>query len=339
MYSFNKLPHYNDNRELVGLQILKFICSIFVVQIHTYSIMGKFLLPLCRIAVPIFFIISGYFMVSNKGTISSGKLIKIAIKIIKITIIAYSSYILFDILIRLLINSNLEPYSRASYWMYEFLFRTPVGGHLWYLTSYLQTLLFMYVLMRIKKFHLLFLIIPMGIIINLLIGCYSFIFFEESNPLSLSRNALTIAIPCVAIGVIIRIYEDYLPSQKIIFISLIASIIILYIEHIMIRHYIGDIIIMTLPVAILTFVLFLRSNFVWNKCKYIGLLGKRHSMNIYLWHPMIATIYSYFPIYRHINPGIQTIIVAIITLGISIIASQISLPNKCVKFVRNIISN
>ncbi len=338
MHSFNKLPSYNGDKELAGLQILKFICAIMVVQIHTYSVIGKYILPLCRIAVPVFFVISGYFMVSNNGIISSKKVIGIFVKIFKIAVFATISYISFDVLIKLLSNHSLDNYIKPSYWLYEFLFGTSARGHLWYLTSYLQTLLVIYTLLRIKKFSLLFLIVPIGITINLLIGSYGFIIFDNDNSLLLSRNTLTIAIPCVMTGIFIRIYESYCPSQKIIFIGLISSVIMLYIEHVAIKHSAGDIIIMTMPVAVLTFILFLRFN---PRSRYLVVIeswGKKHSLDIYLWHPMIATIYWYFRAHLGLHPGVDTVAISFITLSISILLSPVTLPNKCIKYIRETIS-
>lgn len=50
--------------------ILKFIMSVFVVATHT-GLMGGYLLPLVRLAVPVFFVLSGYFFFSRVNALDS----------------------------------------------------------------------------------------------------------------------------------------------------------------------------------------------------------------------------------------------------------------------------
>lgn len=335
MYSFNRLPYYKNDKELAGLHILKFICAIMIVQIHSYSVIGKYLIPLCRIAVPIFFIISGYFIVSCDGTIYSKKIINSSIKIFKISLFAILSYICYDVLTRLVFNENFECYHTASYWINEILFGTSARAHLWYLTSYLQTLLAIIFFIKAKIFPITIIAIPIGITLNLLIGSYGFLMFEENNSLLFSRNAITIAIPSVMIGMFIRIHEHRIPSQQFTFIFLIISIVALYFEHVFVEHRTGDIIIMTLPVAIMTFITFMRFNISDKFITKIVEWGKEYSLDIYLWHPMVAAIYGRIQNYMGFYPGVNTLVIALITLGISIHFKPTTWPSKCYKHFRS----
>lgn len=45
-----------------SIDILKFICAILVVFLHTDCVYHDYILPLTRCAVPCFFMISGYFI-------------------------------------------------------------------------------------------------------------------------------------------------------------------------------------------------------------------------------------------------------------------------------------
>ena len=69
----NPHVHYKGQTELYGLQILKFLCALFVVQIHTPSGLRDLLVPVIRIAVPVFFMISGYFLPDSTGVIRKYK--------------------------------------------------------------------------------------------------------------------------------------------------------------------------------------------------------------------------------------------------------------------------
>lgn len=339
MYSFNRIPYYNNKSELMGLQVLKFICALLVVQLHIYSILQYSLEPITHVAVPIFFMISGYFMVSSNGTLSSQKIVRIAAKILKITVIAAVAYILFDIAVGAIFNDKLQAaiweYTDPDYWTYGIIFGSIGAIHLWYLTAYLQALMFIYLLLKIKWLPLpaiLFLMIPVGIIINLLIGSYSFMFFDNSFPLVIHRNSLTIGIPCVALGIALRMYEQHFPSQKKIFICLIASIIALCLEHFLFEHNSGAILMLTLPVAVLTFVFFLRLNLSSKPFQILGLWGKQHSLNIYLWHLMVAPAWKFCQELLQLNPGFNAFIVMLLTLVLSITLDPIGLIQKRLRF-------
>lgn len=54
------------NNRQYNIDILRLICALLVVCIHctNYSL-REYILPITRIAVPIFFIISGYFLYSD----------------------------------------------------------------------------------------------------------------------------------------------------------------------------------------------------------------------------------------------------------------------------------
>ncbi|MCM1369411.1 MAG: acyltransferase family protein [Candidatus Amulumruptor caecigallinarius] len=337
MHSFNKTPYYNNNRELPGLQFLKFICAILVVQLHSYSFLWSGLVPICRIAVPVFFFISGYFMVSAEGTISEKKIISTAKKILRITIIANLAYIAYDFLMYLKFHEELNDYSNPDYWICIFVYGYSGMHHLWYLTAYLQILLLIYILLKLNIFKIFLPLMPFCILLNLLQGSYSYILFDSGSPfINLEMDAVTLGIPCVAIGILLRIYEHLFPSQKVILGCLIVAIPLLYLEHVINHDYTGDLLIMTIPVAILTFIYFLRYNPVSWLPKLIATLGKHQSLNIYLWHMMMAGIYVYIEYHLGIDHSVESFAVILLTVAVSIIFNPISLPERCLKLVRKI---
>lgn len=336
MYSFDRLPLYKGDREIPGLQILKFICAIMVVQIHSYSIVKGAVMPLCRIAVPVFFMISGYFLVRNDGMIISKKLLDVFVKVLKIAVFAAVAYIAFDMLCRLVFNSDFDTYKKPSYWLKELLSGSAAKFHLWYLTAYLQALFALYVMVRVKHMPLV-LIVLAGIALNLVIGCYGFLFFESDNNLHLSRNSVTVALPCIALGVLLRLYESSLPSQKYVFSSLFVSVAMLYAEYYFIEHRAGDIVIMTIPVAVLAFVLFLRFNPQGNAFAIIGSWGKRYSLDIYLWHPMVMTVYSVFKHHIPFPSHIDSVIIALITFALCVLFKPSAIPGRCHKYFKNVV--
>lgn len=336
MYSFDRLPLYKGDREIPGLQILKFICALMVVQIHTYSVIGTFVMPLCRIAVPVFFMISGYFLVRKDGVISSTKLLDVFVKVFKIAVFAAVVYIAFDMLCRLVLNKDFDIYKSPYYWLYELVSGSAAKYHLWYLTAFLQALLALYVMVRMKRMPLV-LIVVTGIALNLLIGCYGFIIFDSDNKPFLSRNSITVALPCIAMGVLIRLYESSLPSKKYILASLLVSVLMLYAECYFIEHRAGDIVVMTIPVAVLTFIMFLRFNPQGNAFALIGSWGKRYSLDIYLWHQMVMTFYYFFQRHVPVPSHIDTLLIALITFALCVLFKPSAMLDKCHKYLRNVV--
>ncbi len=152
-----------------------------VVQIHTASAFGNVIKPLCRIAVPVFFIISGYFMVDNNGAVTESRLRAIFAKMLRITIFTMLVYISYNMLLSLMAHGCLDTdyYARLKFWLKELLFGGMVCFHLWYLTAYLQLLVIFYVALRIRRFPMLFILIPIGVLLNLFLGRY---FYDLSKP-------------------------------------------------------------------------------------------------------------------------------------------------------------
>ncbi len=180
---------------------------------------------------------------------------------------------------------------------------------------------------------MLFILIPIGVLLNLFLGRYVFMISDANIDLYFSRNVLTIAIPSVLIGMLIRSYEHKLPSPKKIITALIVVAILLYAEQLILHFWFpykaGDIIIFTLPVAILTFITFLRLNNITGKTMYkISRLGKRYTLDIYLWHPLIASIFVYIRSHAGIYSGMDALFVFVATLMVSIIVKPMSLLSR-----------
>ncbi|MBQ6686626.1 MAG: acyltransferase family protein, partial [Firmicutes bacterium] len=67
-----------QNRRYASIDAARFFCALLVVAIHvrpleTYTELGNFLLDkgLCRIAVPFFFLVSGFFWARKPMTVKS----------------------------------------------------------------------------------------------------------------------------------------------------------------------------------------------------------------------------------------------------------------------------
>ena len=326
---FRNQLKYSGGSELKGLQIIKLICAFLVVQSHIRFGAHEILLPICRVGVPIFLMISGYFLLDGEGYISMNKISKSFFKILKIYIFASCVYFVYQILFIILKGQSLsEFYCNIAYWLRYFFVGDSTSIHLWYLVSILQVYLLILLLLplynRIKSFKILYLIISIGLLFNFLFGKYNFLIDFLPNNLLLSRNVFTIGLPCVFIGTFIRCYENRLPSTRIVLSFLVLFITLLYIENDFLENktesLLGDLNFFTLPCAICIMILSLRINYDNKLSNLLASYGKKYSLDIYIWHLLV-----YGPIIFLVKqldmPSISLIVVILVIILTLIISS------------------
>ena len=126
------------NRTIDSLYILKALAMIFVLLIH-FKLAGKqYIEPIYRTGVPIFFIISGYFLYSSSKAKLKQKNYKSIKKIILLIIFFQTIYAVFNIHI----NISQYEFNNFSFWMRLIVYGDNISGHLWFLNSYLWALVF-----------------------------------------------------------------------------------------------------------------------------------------------------------------------------------------------------
>jgi len=199
------------------IYILKGICAILVVLIHTDFLSKQLWTPIYRTAVPIFYMISGYYLLSKEYSINQDTIKKQLKKIIKYTITASFVYILFNIGFNIFkhIHENTQfnllnillPHTKNIFeTTLRYLLSNPYSEHLWYLTAYIGCLICLLYIVKFKLYNLLLYLVPIGLLVGLSIGKYSF--WEIHIPAYLYRNVFTTALPFVLIGLYIRKYQE-----------------------------------------------------------------------------------------------------------------------------------
>lgn len=286
-------------KEYTLINVLKFFCAILVIAIH--SIYGKtnseyFLKTTARIAVPIFFIISGYFIYNKVEKREFKRLNKYALHIFKLYIIwsivylifAYDEFFVYDN-----ITKNL------LYITKNFLF---IGTyyHLWYLISYfvaIYIVYFMYNKLGIKFSLIISLILYLGSLLadsyyGLLPPCklmamvdiYIYLFGEMGN------SFIWILI-FIFLGMAIKKYN--LNTKMIHYKMILTIVFCLFITENYILRYIGisrdnnmSIFLLLLAPIIVMYILTLEEKFKISFNKY-NKFFKDSSLYIYLVHPLI----------------------------------------------------
>ncbi len=289
-----------------GLDFLKAISTFMVVCIHAPfpGIVGTIIIPLTRMAVPLFFMITGYYYSSTK---ERNHVNKQFYKILQLFIGANLLYFLWKLVIICFKNSSItieltKMFSVKSILKFILLNESPFGAHLWYLGAILYVLLI--VLLFEKKWNRekLYPIVPFLLVADLVFGKYSLLLFGQTIPYILVRNFLCVGLPYFLIGdwlythsITIRPGKARMYICVFTFTTLIERTLLgvfsLNAER---DHYIS-----TTFLAVFTFLLALQHENVYaNKgLSVLSSVGAKLSTNIYILHPIVITVVAKVIVY------------------------------------------
>lgn len=193
----------NASERHTGIDLLKCLCAFLVVYIHAPfpGETGQFLMALCRVAVPVFFAVTGYFY---QAQVRKGKERAQLLKVVRLTIYANLIYFVGHIFETLILGGSLTALFSETFdgvgWLVFLAFNESVfAGHTWYLTALLYTLLIVKAVRKRNIRYLLYLS-PVLVLVSILFGKYSVIVFGRQFPLVLGRNCYFIGVPFFCMG-------------------------------------------------------------------------------------------------------------------------------------------
>lgn len=269
--------------EINSLYILKTIAAFCVVCCHAPLQVGR--LELMDLGVPIFFIITGYFLWSPCPHTLADRCLSTIRKTLPILAILTVVYYLIDPLAD-------EALKNPIMWFRWLFVSIPnrYGGPLWYLTAIIWAMVAIFILAKISKKDIMIWggqYLPLLTLIGCIIGRYRFLFSgEESSYFVL--NFVSYALPGLAAGMLLKRHENKLLSSSSLLSLLPISIFCLCLERWIIEMTSEGLaimgpFIMLYPTAFLVtlFALYLKD------VQFSGIItkiGKRYSGNIYYWH-------------------------------------------------------
>ena len=281
------------------IDILKALCAFLIVCIHVpfQGRVGAYFTALTRIAVPIFFMITGYFYSDTVARHKEKRQIK---KILYLVVEANILFFIWDIALDIFRRDSIVAYIRSIFTgknILEFLVlnESPLAGHLWYLGAILYVLVI--VLLLMDKFNcrkILYYLTPALLIADLVFGKYSLLIFHQEFPYILVRNFLCVGIPYFCIGNLIR--EKWCSEkwnvktlQVLIFVFAITSLAERFVLVNAGLNATRDHYISTTFLSICFFVYVLKSN--WRN-ERVAVIGRKYSTWLYIMHPIFITIFS-----------------------------------------------
>lgn len=279
-----------------SLDVLKCVAAFFVVCIH-YGVPE--MCPLVRCAVPVFFMISGYYypMLEEKKTFW-----RHFRKLFVMVLVATSIYLMWELQHVMRhgewqewIDNLLRPGRLARWVVYnESLF----GFQLWYFYALLYDLLLLHYADKWKLTSCFKWLVP------LLLAVYFFAHYTHSH-FSLSaqiyRNWLVWGLPCMMLGRWIREGQDtaysFMSDERRCWLYASVSFALVCAEWLIgtLRHGRMDheMYVFTLPLVLVFFYWALRHP-QFGQGSLLAWIGHRHSANIYIIHVLVAYVLKHF---------------------------------------------
>lgn len=327
------------------IDLVKFICSILVVAIHTINrntTLGYFIVTSARIAVPIFFAINGYFLCDKIYRKDIKSINGYVFKIFKIYIVWSAIYIIFNFNYYFGNNILLE----IILFIKRFIF---IGtyDHLWYLSTLCVATYIIYFLINKTSFKTTLIVSVLCYIFGLVGDSYYGLINSNfigriidvySNLFGYVWNSFTWILIFILLGIGIKKYDlsnKVKKSNKLIYIFYLLFIL----EHSVLRHYNisrdNNSAIFLIPLIFFIFIniLNLEKN---NSYKIIGkynTLLSEVNLSIYLMHPLIKIILI------KLIPGLEKSYLMFILVLITTMALSIAFYKcKRIKFNRGIVT-
>ena len=251
-----------------------------IVIIHTPfpGEIGRYITALTRIAVPIFFMISGFFYRQEKLV---GQIKKIALLFVEANVL----YLLWDLVYELISNYKLT-ITYKSIWQFLLLNESPFYGHLWYLGAILYVLIIMWCLECFNCKEIVFILTPVLLIGDLVLGKYSLLVWGKEYSYLLVRNFLFVGIPYFSIGMLMKAKQLRIGSWGIpvfILTTLFERFLLVSFDVNAVRdHYIST---TFLSIAAFSFAIEYKGRIG----KAVAQIGREYSTWIYIVHPILIT--------------------------------------------------
>lgn len=293
--------------KISGLNVLKLLCAFFVVHIHIECLYSNWIYSIIRIAVPIFFMISGYFLCDDSGIVQVRHIKKIIKHLIPVIIFVNLIYFLYSLIPEPYGHlCKLDQLSSPSTWVLLIYPGSSFFHPGWYLNAYVIALCVIALLVKLHCDKLLYVWAFIGLLINFVFGALAFTWLDSANPtflgieyskisLILNRNFYTTALPFIAMGLYIRRNQRHLArmaESKYMYVAVILLLVAGVAEHTWQKN-INPVLFdthLSTPFTAMTLFLFALPRFNGDRWQTIANWGQHYSASIYYWHLLVNYI-------------------------------------------------
>lgn len=285
----------------LGIDVLKVLCSAMVVYIHTDipGIIGYAMYMVSRIAVPVFFMISGYLY---PGAVQRGRTGKQLRRMLWLFLLSNLLYFAAE-MIRTAASGELAAFlaslARADTWINFIMFNaSPFKYHLWYLGAALYTLIVMQFLYRTRFVKVLYYLVPVLLLTDLVFGDYSVVLLGDTFEVFYVRNWLCVGIPYFLIGTLINKHEENIRNRTKVWTwgvlvvvfsmtTLLERLLLLLKDVAGYRSHNASTTL--LAVSLFLFCLYFFRQFS-GKGRAVSMAAQRYTLWIYILHPIVIAV-------------------------------------------------
>lgn len=271
------------------LDVVKLIASFLVVFIHVPfgGVAGDVVKALARVAVPVFFITSGFFCCGNDSKTICRKIYKL----LAILLFASCLYNLTNIGFGFLsggmgaVRDYLSKFLDGQKWFRLLVFNLPFSAtRLWFLFALIYVYLLQLAVNRLHLSHTTLLVLAAGgLMVHILLGSKL-----VGVPDYVCRNFLLMGYPFFALGMVLRRYENVLSKVTLPVAGVCFGVGCLLSLSPLVFETTAQISVGTLVMVFAVFALALRRSEVQYP-KFVGMLCKC-SLGIYVLHRPVTTV-------------------------------------------------
>ena len=322
----------------VYLDLFKFFLCFLVIAIHLAGESYPHF-PLYRLAVPMFFIISGYFNYTADVTHLEKKSFAFIKRTARYMIVGFLIYIVFDFIICFVEGHGVGYYFTTLFYedfLLEFLFLnrpiTYTGAQLWFLIALFVVSLIHYGLVKFNKLHYYKIIITACYAIYFFFAGYMYLFQDTDMPIRYTRNAWFFGLPNFALGFTLAKFNFhkkswykyiYLAAGVLFYFLQIGEYNIIKTENISLEMYVSSVL---SAVFLLQFFLGIKRA----DCRfYYKWIGKNGSFYVYIFHMAVAVVLSKF--FSFPNLMLKCTVVLVVSFTIYEVGYLLSLLIKHLK--------
>lgn len=300
------------------LDLFKICMCWMIISIHfvweTYSYY-----PVYRLAVPLFFLISGYFNYrTEEGKRKNGALNFIK-RSAKYMVFGFAFYIVFDFIMCYVDGKGVGYYFTTLFYeniLFDFFFlNRPItysGAQLWFLIALFVVSLVHYALVRFGKEKWYYWIIPTGLAIQLFFGAYMRVFQETDMPIRYTRNAWFNGLPFFGLGYLLAQFDLHKKKWHTgLYLILAVAFTLLQIPE---GHFVeAEVYASTVPAAVFTLLFFLglpspKADF------YYKWFGKNMSFYVYILHMAVGIVVGRIWVFE--NLFLRSLVILGISIGL-----------------------
>lgn len=279
-----------EGREVVSsLYVLKALCAFGVIILHVPLVeWGDAMQLWASMTVPVFFMITGYFLFSKDDAKLQERLLASMRKVALITAVLH---LIFSPIV--IATGSLEGAGWVVYAKWLFMGQMPGFGHLWYMTALLLALITLWGWVKCFGSKLLS-FFPALVVIWLVQGGYRELLTGVQESM-MTCNFVTYALPCLTTGFVIRKYEDKILRVRWL-IPTLAIFVGAYINSFVLDAFISPLYLKPLfriALGLTAFFLALQYKSI-GKGSALEYIGRELSGNIYYFHALSIWLLALF---------------------------------------------